>query len=90
MRADDLQKLLNTRPFEPLRLHISSGQWVDVRHPEMAIVGRSMVFVAVAQSGKPAEPGHVVESVAHYSLMHIVKIEPLDGNGAGEQDSQPK
>ena len=79
MRAEDLQKLLNQRPFEPVRLHISSGQTVDIRHPELAIVGRSLVFVAVAQRGKPAKPGHVVDYVAHYNLLHIVKIEPLDG-----------
>ena len=82
MRADEFQALLNQRPFQPLRLHISSGQTVEIRHPELAIVGRSLVFAAVGRAdkpGAPGEPGRVVEHVAHYDLLHIVKIEPING-----------
>jgi len=79
MRADELQKLLSQRPFEPIRLHISSGQTVDIHHPELAIVSRSLVFVAVPLRGKRAKPGDVFDYVAHYNLLHIVKIEPLNG-----------
>ncbi len=71
MRPDELLAIINKRPFEPVRLHISSGQHVDVTHPEAAIVTRSLVFVAVG------EEGAVKDHVAHYNLLHIVKIEPL-------------
>ena len=88
MRPNELLTLLNQRPFEPMRLHISSGETVDIRHPEMAIVGRSLVFVAVAERGKPAKPGQMVDHVAHYNLLHIVKIEPLNGARPKRQKSK--
>ena len=71
MRAEELRMLLDRRPFRPLRIHISSGEYVDVIHPEMAFVSRSLVAVAV-----PPTRG-VAEAIAHYSLIHVVKVVPL-------------
>lgn len=50
---------------------------VDIKHPEMAIVSRSLVAVGVGAE----EAGEVVEYVVHYNLQHIVKIEPLNDRG---------
>ena len=75
MRAEELRKILSRRPFEPVRLHISSGQTVDIRHPEMAFVTRSLVVVGVTESDEG-----VADYAIHYNLLHVVKIEPLDGN----------
>jgi hypothetical protein len=74
MRPDEIQSLLHRRPFEPFRLHISSGETVDVSHPELAFVTRSSVVVGVSESGEP-----IADYAVHYSLIHIVKIEPLNG-----------
>lgn len=75
MRADDLAKVLKTRPFQPVRLHISSGEHVDVLHPELAIVTRSLVTVAVGK-----KPGGVPDYPVHYNLLHVVKEKPLNGH----------
>lgn len=82
MRAEELRKFLEKRPFEPIRIHISSGQFVDVRHPEMAIVSRSLFAVGIGE-----EDG-VADHLVHYNLIHVVKIEPL--NGAGKQNGTNK
>ncbi|MCH8165198.1 MAG: hypothetical protein IH889_06275 [Planctomycetes bacterium] len=74
MRAVELRELLDQRPFEPIRLHISSGQTVDIKHPEMAFVTRSLVFVGVTDSDD-----RVADYGIFYNLLHVVKIEPLDG-----------
>ena len=74
MRADELRRLLDRRPFDPIRLHISSGQTVDIRHPEMAFVTHSLVVVGVTESDE-----RVADYAVHYNLLHVVKIEPLDG-----------
>ncbi len=74
MRAVELRELLDRRPFEPIRLHISSGQTVDIKHPEMAFVTRSLVFVGVTDSDD-----RVADYGIFYNLLHGVKIEPLDG-----------
>ncbi len=69
-----MRALLDRRPFEPIRLHISSGQTVVIKHPEMALVTRSLVVVGVTRSDD-----RVADYAVHYNLLHIVKIEPLDG-----------
>lgn len=73
MRPEELRRVLDNRPFQPVRLHITGGEFVDVRHPEMAIITRSLVTVGIA--------GHagVFDHIAHYNLLHVVKIEPLNG-----------
>lgn len=74
MRAAELRARLDRRPFEPIRLHISSGQTVDIKHPWMAFVTRSLVVIGVTESDE-----RVADYAVHYNLLHIVKIEPLDG-----------
>lgn len=73
MRADELRELLDRRPFEPIRLTTSGGDEVDIRHPEMTIVTRSMVAVGVGESDQ------IADYVVHCNLLHIVKIEPING-----------
>lgn len=73
MRANEMRALLDRRPFEPIRIHLSSGEHVDVKHPEMAIVSRSLIAVGVAGSRR------VADYIVHYNLIHVVKIEPLNG-----------
>lgn len=72
MHAAEFRKLLDQRPFEPIRLHISSEQHVNVRPREMAIVSRSPVAVGVARGGR------VADYTGHYNLLHVVKVEPLN------------
>ena len=71
MRAGELRSLLDHRPFRPLRIYISSGEHVDVVHPEMAIVSRSLVAVGLHPRRR------VADVIVHYSLIHVVKIVPL-------------
>ena len=73
MRAEELRELLDRRPFEPIRLHISSGQTVDIKHPEMAFVTSSLVVVGATESDN-----RVADYAIHYNLLHVVKVEPLD------------
>ncbi len=75
MRASEFRKFLDQRPFEPIRIHTSEGQHVDIKHPDVAIVSQSLVAIGVAGSGGVAD--HIV----HYNLLHIVRIEPLKNSG---------
>lgn len=81
MRPDDVLELLRRRPFRPFRITLTSGQTVDVWHPEMAIVGRSVVAVGI----QPApDDSLVADVVSTLSLLHIVKMEPIH---AGKSES---
>ena len=71
MRSNELKELLDHRPFRPIRIHITSGEYVDVIHPEMALVGRSAFVVAL----RPVRG--VADAFAWYSLIHIVKVVSL-------------
>lgn len=82
MRADEFKALLDRRPFKAFRVLITSGQYVDVRHPEAALVARSYFAAAV----RPRNG--VAEGVAIYNLIHVVKIVPL--NGGRKRRARPK
>jgi hypothetical protein len=76
MRPDDVLQLLRAQPFRPFRISLSDGKEVEVRHPEMAIVERSTVFVAVPGPRGPEGPA---ERVVICALVHITRMEYLDG-----------
>lgn len=52
MTPDDVRQYLQQSPFVPLRFHTNSGRTVDVRHPEMAIVGDEAMAVTEEIDGR--------------------------------------
>ena len=75
MNAREFKELLDKRPFRPFRVLITSGQYVNVMHPEAAIVGRSDFMAAI----RPDKRGIAQGGPAVYSLIHVVKITNLKG-----------
>ena len=72
MRYDEFKKFFEERPFKPIRIFITGGQSLDVRHPEQVIVIRSLFTFAVGpRNGK-------TERIGWYSLIHVVKVVPLN------------
>ena len=72
MTVQTFRDLLAQRPFRPFRLVMSSGETYEVRHPEMAWLTRTDIFVGVGETdeGVPAE-------FRICSLLHVTAIEPL-------------
>jgi len=77
MRPQDILDLLHRQPFEPFRLYLSDGAAFDVRHPELAMVGRSTVLVGIPTPDS-AEP--VFDRFVNCALVHITRTEPIDGS----------
>jgi len=75
MRPEDVREHLDRRPFEPFRIFMSDGETLDVRHPDLCIVARSTIYVGVPDP----KQRHVAVRVAHCALIHITRIEPLNG-----------
>ena len=75
MRPDDIRRLLHTRPFQPFRIHLSDGKAFEVRHPELAMVGRSIVAIGVLSSD---EDELVFDHLVQCALIHITRTEPID------------
>lgn len=49
MNHDAMERLLRRRPFEPFQIRLSDGEKYDVRHPEMALLLKSRIVVAVPE-----------------------------------------
>lgn len=77
MTAQTFREMLSRRPFQPVRVTLSSGQSFDIRHPEMALLTRTSLLVGteIAEDGVPAE-------FKILSLLHVTAIEPLGQQAA--------
>ncbi|TWT99110.1 hypothetical protein Pla108_00430 [Botrimarina colliarenosi] len=71
MAPDDIRDRQMARPFQPFRLHMSNGMSVDVRHPEMIVVGDEALTVAVYDEKKDRV------GLNWYSVINVNVIEPL-------------
>ena len=77
MGPDDIRAKLDTRPFQPFRIHLSDGAAFEVRHPELAIVSKRELVVGVP----PSKDALVADRLVNLSLIHITRIEPIHTNG---------
>lgn len=75
MRPEDIRQFLQRRPFQPFRLTLTDGRTYEVRHPELAMIGRSTVAVGLPTPGDP-EP--VYDRLVTVSRLHIMQLEPLE------------
>lgn len=76
MSAAVLKDMLGRQPFEPFCVRLSSGDAYEVRHPEMALLLRNGIYVAIPNGGDdlPAE-------AAWCSLLHVAAVEPASAPG---------
>ena len=76
MRPDDIRRLLRTQPFQPFRIHLSDGKAFEVRHKELAMVGRSTVTICIPASDEDLP---IFDHLVHCALIHITRTELIDG-----------
>jgi hypothetical protein len=69
--------MLGRRPFQPVKLTLSSGQSFEIRHPEMAMLTRTSILIGVdvAEDGVPTE-------IKIIALLHVTSIEPVSSQAA--------
>jgi hypothetical protein len=80
MRPEDIRDFLHRTPFQPFRLTLTDGRTYEVRHPEMAMVGRTEAAIGVPS---PNDPEPVFDRLVTVSLLHIIQVEPSEMQGAG-------
>jgi hypothetical protein len=66
MNHDAVQDLLRRQPFEPFELRLTNGEKHEVRHPEMALLLRSRLVIALPDDRMVICP-----------LLHIASVETL-------------
>jgi hypothetical protein len=77
MTVQTFREMLSRRPFQPVKLTLSSGQSYEIRHPEMAMLTRRSLLIGidVAPDGVPAEFKII-------SLLHVTAIEQMSTQAA--------
>jgi hypothetical protein len=61
-----MQELLRRQPFEPFEIRLTNGERHEVRHPEMALLLRSRLVIALPDDRMVICP-----------LLHIASVETL-------------
>jgi hypothetical protein len=77
MTVQTFKEMLGRRPFQPVRLVMSSGERYEIRHPEMALLTRTDILVGLDErdDGVPAR-------FKICSLLHVTAIEPIETSSA--------
>ena len=75
MRPEDIREFLQHRPFQPFRITLPDGRSYEVRHPELAMVGRSTIAIGLPA---PTEPMPVYDRLVTVSLLHVMQVEPCE------------
>ena len=76
MRPEELRELLATRPFVPLRIHLTDGKSFDIRHPDNVLVLRSVELGRFALTSRISDlvpefsPGVRNEITVFHLLTH--------------------
>jgi hypothetical protein len=73
LTSNDVRDRLQQRPFVPLRVVMSSGQFYDIVHPELVLVGKRHLFVGTASEDNPTE----FDRSSLLSILHLAAIENL-------------
>ena len=76
MRPEEIKKRLKVQPFRPFTMCMSDGKSIAIMHPEMAIVTRTVVAVAVP--GREGNGDDLPEELFWCDPIHVVRIEPVD------------
>jgi hypothetical protein len=75
MRPNDIRVFLQRQPF---RIALTDGRAYEVRHPEMAMAGRSSLVIGLPAPGD-AEP--VYDRFVTVSSLQVMQMEPVEATG---------
>ena len=80
--SQDLLSYVKAKPFRPFRIHMASGETFDVRHPEMARVGRNslILFTFVGEGPDVFDRWETVSSVLMERISHLDATVPPNGS----------
>jgi len=70
MTSDTLKSFMRRRPFEPLRVKLSSGETFEVRHYEMALLTKGGLIICL-----PEDDGEPSDRIEFCSYLHIASVE---------------
>jgi hypothetical protein len=79
MTSEDIQRLLKKAPFKPFVLVMSNSERHPVYHPEMLVLSRTALALAVMKAATdPNAELPLADYVIWLDPEHVLKIEPLE------------
>jgi hypothetical protein len=85
MRRNELVEALRTGRFRPFGLYLSDGGTFEIRHPEMLMVGHHSAVIGIVERGGNFDAGESYPPIERFTtvdLMHVIRIEDLQGQPA--------
>jgi hypothetical protein len=82
MPPEEIAIVLDKRPFVPFRVYLSDGTVYEVRHPELLLLGRRSAHIGLAS--KADGQTLPTDRVATFSLLHVVRLEPISATSSLE------
>ncbi len=81
MTMRQITEYVTAEPFRPFRIRMASGQFFEIRHPEMILAGRTTARVYA-----PSEPDSGKPDYWHdVSLMLMETVEAVDASALAAQ-----
>ncbi len=84
--------MFKEEPFEPIRLGLTDGRSVLIRHPDQVVLAERHLLVGLAkvERSRPMATPASGETIARdwliVNLLHIATVEPVNGaNGRGRR-----
>ena len=74
MSPETIQRRVLQHPFVPFRVCLSDGAMYEVQQPEMILVMRREVVIALPKPGED-----VARHAVYCDPLHITRIEPING-----------
>jgi hypothetical protein len=74
MQTVDILEFVRRKPFKPFRVTLSDGRTYEIHHPELAMVGLSIVVIGVPA---PNYSDPVFQRAITVDLAHIMEAEEL-------------
>jgi hypothetical protein len=73
MNPQAIRDLLTRKPFTPFQITLSSGQTIEVRHPEFVVLTKNGMVVAYPDSDR----------ISICAFLHITNVETTTAAQAG-------
>jgi hypothetical protein len=78
MTPEDVNQELEREPFVPLRLHLSSGQKIDIEYPNSAFVRQNTLLVVHRLAPR-------TQMIGNYDVIALRLIERIEQVGNGKE-----
>lgn len=79
IKPEELSHRLKRRPFQPFYLHLTDGRVLEVRYPDMNIVGTTFFMIGIPEIGIPEkkEPDPFADRFEVLDLSSIREVVPF-------------